>query len=98
MSFQQDSGSRSDCVSHLGGPTDGDDREGTGNWPGRRDRVAGSPKAGKVLVRDGEVLTADEAAIRAEAQLQAEAVARRVDADPVHREMALLEAMQAGQL
>ena len=59
--------------------------------------------AGKVLVRAAdrvraEVLIADEAAIRAEAQAQAEEVARRVAADPVHREMALLEAMEAGQL
>ena len=54
--------------------------------------------AGKVLVRDGEVLVADEAAVRAEAQVQAEEVARRVAADPVHKEMALLEAMEAGQL
>lgn len=54
--------------------------------------------AGKVLVRDGEVLTADEAAIRAEAQIQAEDVARRVTADPVHKEMALLEAMEVGKL
>jgi 5-methylthioadenosine/S-adenosylhomocysteine deaminase len=54
--------------------------------------------AGKVLVRDGQVLTADEAAISAEAQIQAEAVARRVAADPVHRDMALLEAMAAGRL
>ena len=41
--------------------------------------------AGKVLVRDGEVLTADEAAVRAEAQVQAEAVAQRVAADPAHK-------------
>jgi 5-methylthioadenosine/S-adenosylhomocysteine deaminase len=54
--------------------------------------------AGRVLVRDGQVLTADEAAVRAETQVQAEAVARRVAADPVHREMALLAAMEAGQL
>ena len=54
--------------------------------------------AGQVLVRDGEVLVADEAAVRAEAQVQAEEVARRVAADPVHTEMALLEAMEAGQL
>ena len=50
------------------------------------------------MVRDGEVLVADEAAVRAEAQVQAEAVARRVAADPVHEGMALLEAMEAGQL
>ena len=54
--------------------------------------------AGKVLVRDGRVLVADEAAVREEAQVQAEEVARRVAADPVHRGMALLEAMEAGQL
>jgi 5-methylthioadenosine/S-adenosylhomocysteine deaminase len=54
--------------------------------------------AGVVLVRDGEVLVADEAAVRAEAQVQAEEVARRVAANPVHKEMALLEAMEAGQL
>jgi 5-methylthioadenosine/S-adenosylhomocysteine deaminase len=54
--------------------------------------------AGQVVVRDGQVLTADEAAIRAEAQAQAEAVARRVAADPLHQEMALMAAMAAGQL
>ena len=54
--------------------------------------------AGEVLVRDGEVTTADEGAIRAEAQVQAEQVARCVAADPVHKEMALLEAMEIGQL
>jgi 5-methylthioadenosine/S-adenosylhomocysteine deaminase len=54
--------------------------------------------AGRVLVRDGQVLTADEAAVRAEAQAQAEAVARRVAADPVHKGMALLAAMEAGRL
>jgi 5-methylthioadenosine/S-adenosylhomocysteine deaminase len=54
--------------------------------------------AGKVLVRDGEVLVADEAVVRAEAQVQAEEVARRVAADPVHKEMALLEAMAKSQL
>ena len=54
--------------------------------------------AGRVLVRDRQVLTADEAAIRAEAQEQAEELARRVAADPVHEDMALLAAMGAGQL
>jgi 5-methylthioadenosine/S-adenosylhomocysteine deaminase len=54
--------------------------------------------AGRVLVRDGQVLTADEAAVRAEAQAQAEAVAQRVAADPVHKGMALLAAMEAGRL
>ena len=54
--------------------------------------------AGRILVRDGRVLTADEAAVRAEAQEQAEALARRVVADPVHRGMALLAAMEEGNL
>ena len=40
--------------------------------------------AGKVLVRDGVVLAADEDAVRAQAQVQAEALSRRVAADPVH--------------
>ena len=51
---------------------------------------------GKVLVHalDGgraEVLNADETAIRAEAQVEAEKVARRVATDPMHREMALTD-------
>ncbi len=54
--------------------------------------------AGKVLVRERQALTVDEAAIRAEAQAQAEALAQRVAADPVHKGMALLAAMEAGQL
>jgi len=54
--------------------------------------------AGKVLVHNGEVLVADEAAVREEAQIRAEEVARRVAADPVHKDMVLLEAMEAGQL
>jgi 5-methylthioadenosine/S-adenosylhomocysteine deaminase len=54
--------------------------------------------AGKVLVRDGEILVADEAAVRAEAQEQAEEVTHKVAADAVHKEMALLRAMEAGQL
>jgi len=54
--------------------------------------------AGRVLMRDRQVLTADEGAIRAEAQAQAEAVARRVAADPVHKGMALLAAMKADRL
>jgi hypothetical protein len=54
--------------------------------------------AGRVLMCNGQVLTADEAAVRAEAQAQAEAVAGRVAADPVHKGMALLAAMEAGRL
>ena len=54
--------------------------------------------AGRILVQDGQVLTMNEAAIVAEAQQQASELAQRVAADPVHQEMALLSAMQAGQL
>jgi 5-methylthioadenosine/S-adenosylhomocysteine deaminase len=54
--------------------------------------------AGKVLVHDGVVCPVDEGAIRAEAQVQAEAVARRVTADPVHEGMALMEPMKVGYL
>jgi 5-methylthioadenosine/S-adenosylhomocysteine deaminase len=54
--------------------------------------------AGRALVRDRVVLTADEDTVRAEAQAQAEALARRVVADPVHKGMALLDAMEACRL
>jgi len=54
--------------------------------------------AGKLLMRNRQALTADEAAVRAEAQAQAEALAQRVAADPVHQGLALLEAMEAGKL
>ncbi|MCB0015851.1 MAG: amidohydrolase family protein, partial [Anaerolineales bacterium] len=53
---------------------------------------------GKVLVRDGKILTADEDAVREEAQAQATAITRRVAADPVHQGMALLEPMVRGML
>jgi 5-methylthioadenosine/S-adenosylhomocysteine deaminase len=54
--------------------------------------------AGQVLMRDRQVLSLDEDVILAEAQTQAGAIAGRVAADPVHRGMALLAAMEAGQL
>jgi len=54
--------------------------------------------AGKALVRDGRALTVDETAVRGEAQAQAEALAQRVAADPVHEGMALLESMEKGWL
>ena len=54
--------------------------------------------AGRILVREGRVLTADEDAVREEAQRCAEEVAADVQRDPVHREMALLEAMARGNL
>ena len=53
---------------------------------------------GKVLVRDGLVLSADEGAIRAEAQAQAELLAQMVAADPLHQDLALMQAMRAGNL
>jgi 5-methylthioadenosine/S-adenosylhomocysteine deaminase len=54
--------------------------------------------AGRVLLRDGQVLTADEAAVRAEAQARAVEIANNVVADPLHEGMALLAAMEARQL
>ena len=54
--------------------------------------------AGEILVQDGEVLTAEETAVRAEAQPQATALAQRVAADPIHKSMALLEPMNQGYL
>jgi 5-methylthioadenosine/S-adenosylhomocysteine deaminase len=54
--------------------------------------------AGRVVVRDGQVLTVDEDSVRTGAQAQAEAVAQRVAVDPLHREMALVAAMEAGCL
>jgi 5-methylthioadenosine/S-adenosylhomocysteine deaminase len=54
--------------------------------------------AGRVVMRDRQILTADEAAVRAEAQAQAGALAQRVAADPIHEGMVLLEAMKAGRL
>ena len=52
--------------------------------------------AGTILVRDGMVLAADESAVRAGAQEQAGALAQLVTADPGHKDMALVAAMQAG--
>jgi 5-methylthioadenosine/S-adenosylhomocysteine deaminase len=54
--------------------------------------------AGQILVDDYSVLSVDEAAIREIAQVEATALAQRVAADPEHQEMALLAAMEAGQL
>ena len=54
--------------------------------------------AGKTLVKDYSVLSVDETTIRSEAQVQAEALGRRVAADPLHSEMALLRAMAADRL
>ncbi len=53
---------------------------------------------GRVLVRDSQVLTMDSATICKEAQERAMIVAGNVAGDPVHRNMALLDAMEAGRL
>ena len=50
--------------------------------------------AGKVLVRDREVLIADKATMRTEAQVQIEKVVQRVAAAPVQKEMVLLGPLQ----
>jgi 5-methylthioadenosine/S-adenosylhomocysteine deaminase len=54
--------------------------------------------AGRVLLRNGRVLTADEEEARTMAQAMAEEVAAAVRRDPAHRELALLDAMDKGQL
>ncbi|NCF81584.1 MAG: amidohydrolase family protein [Proteobacteria bacterium] len=54
--------------------------------------------AGRIVMRDREILTLSESKVRAEAQHQAELIGERVSQDPLHRELALLSAMQAGQL
>ena len=53
---------------------------------------------GQIVVRDGEVLTVDDAAIRKEAQIEAQKIARRVAADPLHHELALLKSMALDHL
>ena len=53
--------------------------------------------AGNTLVRDGKATTIDEAAVLATAQEQALEVAAAVRRDPIHRDMALMQAMAAGQ-
>ncbi|MBA4444526.1 amidohydrolase family protein [Cylindrospermopsis raciborskii CS-506_D] len=54
--------------------------------------------AGKLLVEDYQVLTVDESAILAEAQVQAQQLCQRVTADPIHKKMVLMEAMAKGKL
>ena len=54
--------------------------------------------AGRIVMRDREVLTLKESEVCDEAQRQAELIGERVAQDPLHRELALLSAMQAGQL
>jgi 5-methylthioadenosine/S-adenosylhomocysteine deaminase len=54
--------------------------------------------AGRIVMRNREVLTLVESEVCAEAQHQAELVGERVAQDPLHRDLNLLSAMQAGQL
>jgi len=54
--------------------------------------------AGRFLMRDRELLTANEGDVRGAAQEAAEEVSRRVLADPQHRDLALLDAMRRGDL
>jgi 5-methylthioadenosine/S-adenosylhomocysteine deaminase len=53
---------------------------------------------GRIVMRDRQVLTLSESEVCAEAQHQAELIGQRVEKDPLHRELSLLSAMQAGQL
>jgi len=54
--------------------------------------------AGRIVMRDREILTLAESEVRAEAQNQAQLIGKRVAQDPLHRDLSLLSAMQAGQL
>jgi 5-methylthioadenosine/S-adenosylhomocysteine deaminase len=54
--------------------------------------------AGKLLVEDYQVLTVDERKIVDEAQAEAQQLAERVMADPAHKDLALMDAMEAGNL
>jgi 5-methylthioadenosine/S-adenosylhomocysteine deaminase len=54
--------------------------------------------AGRTLVEAGRVLSLDSARVLADVQYQADAIARRVAADPLSRELDLLRAMQSGHL
>jgi len=54
--------------------------------------------AGRFLMRSRRILTADETAVRRDAQEAADEVMRRVLANPDHRKLALLDAMRDGRL
>jgi 5-methylthioadenosine/S-adenosylhomocysteine deaminase len=54
--------------------------------------------AGRIVMRNREVLTVSEPEVRAEAQHQAQLLGERVAQDPLHRDLNLLSAMRAGQL
>lgn len=53
---------------------------------------------GRILVCDGKVIAINEEAVREEVQQQAREVAAAVKRDPVHLDMALLQAMDEGKL
>jgi 5-methylthioadenosine/S-adenosylhomocysteine deaminase len=53
---------------------------------------------GRVLVRNGRVVAVDEDAVREEVQQRAREVAAAVKRDPIHLDMALLQAMEEGKL
>jgi 5-methylthioadenosine/S-adenosylhomocysteine deaminase len=53
---------------------------------------------GRVLVRGGRVVAIDEAAVREEVQQRALEIAAAVKRDPIHLDMALLQAMEEGKL
>jgi 5-methylthioadenosine/S-adenosylhomocysteine deaminase len=54
--------------------------------------------AGRVIMRDREVLTLSEPEVRAEAQHHAQRIGGLVAKDPLHKELVLLSAMSAGRL
>ena len=54
--------------------------------------------AGRLLVEDGRLLSVDETAVVSAAQEEAKLLDQRVAADPAHRNLALLSAMNGGQL
>ncbi len=54
--------------------------------------------AGKLLVENYQVLTAGEREIIDEAQAEAQLLAERVKADPAHKKLVLMDAMEQGKL
>jgi 5-methylthioadenosine/S-adenosylhomocysteine deaminase len=54
--------------------------------------------AGRMVMRNREILTLSTSEVRAEAQQQAQLLGERVAQDPLHRDLNLLSAMRAGQL
>jgi len=67
-------------------------------YAGTGSEVTHTMVAGQLLMRNRELLTLDLKSICENAQSHAEAVSAAVAADPIHAELALMDAMQAGQL